>query len=156
MKQKIWITSDHHFNHTNIIKYCSRPFNSVEEMNEYMIKKWNEKVIPGDIVIHLGDFAFKHSSEHFKKRLNGTIILVMGNHDSEDMEEQGFILVKEDILQINNLLFTHRPLLPEEIPQGFLNIHGHVHQRDSFHGINVCVERTNYVPIELNEILRRI
>jgi calcineurin-like phosphoesterase family protein len=59
------------------------------------------------------------------------------------MKDCGFIIV-EGIIQIKNLLLTHRPLLPEQIPEGFVNIHGHIHEKDSLYGINVSVEKTNY------------
>ena len=151
---KIWVTSDHHFNHRNIIRYCNRPFYSVEEMNKVMINKWNSKVAKTDIVIHLGDFAMRSSNiKYFKERLNGTIILVEGNHDLqlERMEEQGFIIVRGNLI-INNFILSHRPLLKEDIPEGFINIHGHIHDKDSYDGINVSVEKTNYEPIELIKI----
>ena len=54
-----WFTSDTHFGHKNIIEYCKRPFSSVEQMNEMLIKKWNNKVKVDDIVFHLGDFSFR-------------------------------------------------------------------------------------------------
>src|SRR3989344_7984229 len=154
-ENKIWITSDHHFNHYNIIRYCKRPFGSVKEMNETMIKKWNKKVKPIDLVIHLGDFAFKRSAGDFRKRLNGTILLIKGNHDFRINKDDGFIII-EGIIQIGNLLLTHRHLLPENIPKGFYNVHGHIHQKDSFNGINVSVEKTDYEPIELNELIKNI
>ena len=56
-KKRIFIIADHHFHHENIIKYCNRPFKSAEEMNSYMIHKWNSVVSEKDIVYHLGDFA---------------------------------------------------------------------------------------------------
>ena len=77
------VVSDTHFNHANIIKYCSRPFESIEQMNEELIKRWNNTVAKDDIVYHLGDFAFG-SKEQLKEilgRLNGRVRLVMGNHD---------------------------------------------------------------------------
>ena len=55
MKRKIFFTSDHHFGHTNILKFCNSPFNSIEQMNEELIKRWNEKIGPDDEVYHLGD-----------------------------------------------------------------------------------------------------
>lgn len=83
MKPKVFFTSDHHFGHTNILKFCNRPFNSIDEMNEELIKRWNEKISPEDEVYHLGDFALT-TSEQFKEiinRLNGTIYLIVGNHE---------------------------------------------------------------------------
>ena len=80
---KIFITSDNHFNHKNIIKYCDRPFDSVEEMNEAMIERWNETVSKDDVVLHLGDFCKGNvwMIKQIRERLNGTIILIIGNHD---------------------------------------------------------------------------
>ena len=78
----IFFTSDHHFYHTNIIKYCNRPFQSVEEMNEEMVKRWNSVVNPGDTVYYLGDFSLaKRPVEVFVPRLNGEKHFIMGNHD---------------------------------------------------------------------------
>ena len=54
---KFWYSSDSHFHHRRIIEYCSRPFPSVEEMNQVMIERWNEVVKPDDIVYHCGDFC---------------------------------------------------------------------------------------------------
>jgi calcineurin-like phosphoesterase family protein len=78
----IFFTADDHFYHQNVIKYCNRPFSSVEEMNEELIKRWNERVKPEDTVYHLGDFALAHRAVTvFAPRLNGHKHLIMGNHD---------------------------------------------------------------------------
>lgn len=85
-----WFTADHHFGHTNIIKYCDRPYSSVEEMDEDLIKRWNERVQPGDLVYHLGDFAFHKSTslvDAILGRLNGTIQVIYGNHDSPGVKK---------------------------------------------------------------------
>jgi calcineurin-like phosphoesterase family protein len=78
-----WFTSDNHFGHANIIKYCNRPFDSVDEMNEVMIERWNEVVDPSDRVVVVGDFALGKISETLPlaKRLNGEKFLCPGNHD---------------------------------------------------------------------------
>ncbi len=78
----VWFTSDHHFGHANIIKYCNRPYNSVAHMNALMETAWNSVVEPGDTVYYLGDFAMQPNMvTEILPRLNGTKILVAGNHD---------------------------------------------------------------------------
>ena len=106
----IYFIADTHFNHENIIKYCNRPFKNTEEMNEYIIKKWNSVVKSEDIVYHLGDVGFGTIDELKKllAKLNGTKILVMGNHDvrrsSKAWQEIGFSEVYKKKLIINLLL----------------------------------------------------
>lgn len=89
---KVFFTGDTHFGHENIIKYSNRPFATVREMNEAMIDNWNSVVSPRDTVFHLGDLFFAQGSgrervseRHWQRsiieRLNGTIHLVVGNHD---------------------------------------------------------------------------
>ncbi len=78
----IFFTSDHHFSHKNIIQLCNRPFNSVEEMDEEMIKRWNSVVKTTDIVWYLGDFSLSIKPvENYLHRLNGIKGLIPGNHD---------------------------------------------------------------------------
>jgi len=80
-----FFTADTHFGHANIIRYCNRPFSSVEEMDVEIIKKWNSKVGKNDTVFHLGDFAFGKTEFDFNKyynALNGKIVFIKGNHDS--------------------------------------------------------------------------
>ena len=76
----VYFISDTHFNHKNIIKYCNRPYKSVEEMNKVLIENWNRVVKDADVIYHLGDFALYDEEELFNK-LNGNIILIRGNHD---------------------------------------------------------------------------
>lgn len=89
---KVFFTSDTHFNHTNIIQYCQRPFKSTDEMNEAMIDNWNSVVGEDDTVFHLGDFCLGGAEEWNKilNRLNGRIYLILGNHDLKNIR-QGFI-----------------------------------------------------------------
>lgn len=81
--EKMFFVSDSHFNHENIIKYCKRPFDSIEEHDNELIKRWNEKVPEDGIVFHLGDVAFGNHERvnEILKQLNGKIYLVIGNHD---------------------------------------------------------------------------
>lgn len=81
--QKFYFTSDTHFNHKNIIKHCKRPFSSIDEHDEVLIKNWNDVVPKDGIVFHLGDVAFGNYNRinEILKQLNGKIFLVIGNHD---------------------------------------------------------------------------
>lgn len=79
----IYITSDLHFYHKNIIKFQpNRNSSTIEEMNEKLIEEWNSKVKDSDTIYHLGDFSFKNPKE-ILNRLNGDKIFIMGNHDNE-------------------------------------------------------------------------
>jgi len=84
----IFFTSDHHFGHKNIIKYSNRPFDSVEEMDELMIQRWNEKVSIEDEVYHLGDVGLSSPNKlrNILDRLNGKIYLIKGNHEKSALE----------------------------------------------------------------------
>jgi len=88
----IFFTSDTHFGHANVIKYSKRPFTDVDAMREAMIANWNAIVRPGDLVYHLGDFAFTPADEAVRiaKRLTGQKCLVYGNHDKRLRKDQGF------------------------------------------------------------------
>ena len=85
-----YFTSDEHFNHSNIIKYCSRPFDDAQEMNETIIQRHNEVVRDNDIVIHAGDFSFV-PRERFERRLRGKHIFLKGNHDHRSCRFYGDI-----------------------------------------------------------------
>ena len=95
----IFFTSDQHFYHKNVIRFCDRPFSSVEEMNSELIRRWNETVGPEDTVYVLGDFAFCGVSKmkEIMDQLNGHKILVQGNHDQKKgrMRKAGFEQVYE-------------------------------------------------------------
>lgn len=150
-----WFISDNHFNHTNIIEYCNRPFNSTEEMDEYMISQWNNTISSNDIVYHLGDFALGLDKEGYTElvsRLNGNIILIRGNHDRKGKQwllDCGFIDVRKRI-DIGKYILTHRPQALDKMLEGYINLHGHIHNHDK--GLdkekyfNVSVEVLNYKP----------
>lgn len=180
-KKKIYFISDTHFNHENIIKYCNRPYKNKNEMNEDIIKKWNEVVNKEDTVYHLGDFALG-TKEEFKEiadRLNGKIVLIKGNHDykTQIYEELGFLVLKNVPIKFEKekLLLSHKPLADAEIPNGYINIHGHIHNNplhkinpstieaeypehlyyEKLH-INVSVDVIDFKPISLEEVLKKI
>lgn len=159
---KVFTTSDHHFNHVNIIKFQGdhRPFESVEEMNAVMIARWNEVVMPNDWVIHVGDFALgqAHHVSDFVGQLNGNIVLIRGNHDRSQRfcYNAGFKVVLNR-LQINDILFTHKPQTPDKLKDILYNFHGHTHKKEAKNSdpahVNICVEVTNFYPIDITELI---
>lgn len=85
--EELFFTSDTHFHHENIIKFCNRPFTDVQEMDNILVERWN-KVVPVDAtVFHLGDFAWGgyNAWKNVREQLNGDIVLIKGNHDQKNM-----------------------------------------------------------------------
>jgi calcineurin-like phosphoesterase family protein len=134
----IWIISDTHFNHKNILKYENRPV----DFNEVIINNWNSRVASEDIVIHLGDVIFGYDKETnlppILNRLNGKKVLARGNHDiPRDWKwymDKGFDFVC-DYYVYEGMAFSHAPLtpLPTQALNNHskpieLNIHGHFHR----------------------------
>ena len=165
----IWFTADHHFDHANIIKYCHRPFSSTEEMNEIMIQRWNECVLPEDTVYHLGDFALTcwQRCQDIRSRLNGRIVLIKGNHDRHsaayyvragfDKVHKGEICLRLPEIYAGVLVLTHKPLPPIEVTQtlGMVNVHGHCHGKglQNCGTIDIGVDCRDFRPVSLEYIL---
>lgn len=167
----MWLTSDHHFHHANILKFTGadgeliRPgFENVDEMNEYMIDVWNSRINDGDRVYHLGDFSMRGSAEAISiaDRLKGRKVLIKGNHDYaklniyarhfDDVRSETHKKTKDGDM----VIFSHRPLLIPEYNGRYhiWNVHGHIHQNPAptiFH-VNVSVELTMYLPLTWEEI----
>lgn len=93
----LFFTADLHYNHANIIKYTNRPFQNVEEMNEQLIKIWNNKVPKNATVIFNGDFCFGNKFYECYDKLNGNIIFVYGNHDKPIPKE----IKKYDVVEFS-------------------------------------------------------
>ena len=170
---KIFFTADTHFGHKNIIKYCERPFSDVHEMNKTITQRWNERISKEDTVYHLGDFCFGKPGVYIEK-LNGTIILIRGNHDKSFM---GKYFEKHRYLKMQigrfNCLLNHRPVYPIGTPDPF-NDHdmfalekshdcdivlcGHVHEKWLWAGksLNVGVDQHNFYPLSIEEIIELI
>lgn len=161
----IWLVSDTHFFHENIIRYAGRPFSSAEEMNEVMIENWNRVVKPGDKVYHLGDVAMGPREEvpSLLARLKGSKRLIVGNHDDIPWFCKGGWFKKVlmwRVLPEFNILLTHVPVHESSIHErivvaGGVNVHGHIHEKTSPTGPYrcVCVEHTNYTPVNIEELL---
>jgi len=159
MSKNIWIVSDTHFGHYNIIRYSNRPFTTVNEMNDAMLTNWNETVKPDDIVWHLGDVYFKNPE--IIPKLYGHKNLILGNHDSG--KDQNLLNNFEKIemgkaFKDMKLMLSHVPLHKSQLvafpDTELLNVHGHIHEKDSPEGPyrNVSVEKTNYRPINIEEL----
>ena len=165
--RNIWIISDTHFNHSNILKFVDdkgenvRNFDSLQEMNETMIQNWNDVVRPGDIVYHLGDVFFG-DQDWFKKtwpRLMGSKRLIVGNHDDVKFLACGGFFQKVMMWRLfkeHNMLLTHVPVHESNIRKVEFNVHGHIHQQESptKRHVNVCVEKTLYTPIHIEDVLK--
>lgn len=176
----IFFTSDTHFCHTNIIKFCGRPFKDVEEMNEALISNWNKVVGPTDIVYHLGDFCFAGSAEWHSilSRLNGRIHLIIGNHDEKNLRQGYEKLFESIVLQARlfiegyNVYLNHYPFMcyPGYKPYT-IQLFGHIHSSHSkFDGLDaviakkslqpsqydVGVDWNNFTPISWREVIEKI
>ncbi|PHS02803.1 MAG: hypothetical protein COA78_20380 [Blastopirellula sp.] len=171
--REIWAISDTHFNHYNILKFDTGrggDFDTLQEMNETIIKNWNEKVKQGDYVYHLGDVYFGNSG-WFKTqwpRLNGSKRLIVGNHDDIKFLSAGAFFKKVSMWRMfpeYRCVLTHTPIhLGSGNAKYTTNIHGHTHrnwvtlpngQRDTRY-LNICVENTDYSPVHLYSTMERL
>lgn len=155
MSKDIWIISDTHFGHDNIIKYCNRPFENVETMNEYMIEKWNSIIKDEDKVYHLGDVYFKDSS--MLSKLNGKKRLILGNHDNGKDQKLNSVfqkIISYRMMGEFGIILSHIPIHEGSIKEGWINVHGHIHDKPvpTMRHRNVCVEELDYRPINIEDL----
>jgi calcineurin-like phosphoesterase family protein len=141
---KTWITSDLHFGHNNIIKFCPKTrghYRDVDHMNSDMISLWNTSVGQDDLVYILGDVAFTSASQAtaIMKSLAGNKILIHGNHDSKLIKDPGFQRCFKEIhtylrLTYNKTLVImfHYPIWEwDQMHSGSVHFHGHLHGNDN-------------------------
>ncbi len=157
----IWVWSDQHFNHKNIINYSNRPFDNVLEMNEQMVHNNNLVVKEHDLVIWVGDVGFGNipTINEYLNRCNGYKILVLGNHDIYRGGKLYPLVVNEThavlpiIVDNIQMLLTHYPF--NVVPDGYVGVHGHIHGHPALseYHYNVGVEHTNYTPINIKQIV---
>jgi calcineurin-like phosphoesterase family protein len=159
--------------HSNIIRYCKRPFKDVQEMNEVLITNWNHRVKDDDVVFHNGDFCFKnsaggkegegmvHKSTYWTSKLNGTIIFIKGNHDRNNSVKT----IIEKIVIKYGPHFINMTHIPENYDSNFgINFVGHIHEKWKFRRvylpfeerhvdlINIGVDVWNFYPVTFEEI----
>ena len=181
MSRNIWVISDTHFGHENILKFKDiktgnfvrgHLFDNVDQMDDYMLTKWNDTVSEGDIVYHLGD-VFMGDKARFTKlfpKLKGSKRLIVGNHDDIKFLSSGgwfkkvmmwrmfpefkLIMSHVPLHQSNLLKLTDKGGIWPDDCETFLNVHGHIHQNPSPDGPykNVSVEVIDYTPINIEEL----
>lgn len=168
----IFFTSDTHFGHAGAIKYCRRPFATVEEMDEELIRRWNAVVEPTDTIYHLGDLSFKGKdyTARILDRLNGVMHLYRGNHDKGFSDEwllkwfasvQDIGTIKVSIRgQVQRIVLCHYALRTwDMIHHGAWHLFGHSHGNMKVHimpSLDVGVDCWSYAPVSIDEIVAKL
>jgi calcineurin-like phosphoesterase family protein len=159
-KEKLWIWSDLHFFHNNIIRYTGRPYSNSDHMNRALLENFRKTVGPNDVSIWVGDVTFERGGTHVTNSmlasLPGYKILVFGNHDLDKTGKLRSLYFDEihSIYRIGNLIFTHYPW-NAHVPDGYYGIHGHTHDTDTGNRrrVNVSVEKVEFKPISLASLI---
>jgi calcineurin-like phosphoesterase family protein len=180
----VFLVSDTHFGHTGVCKFTRsdgvtklRPWDSPEEMDEEMVKRWNERVKPTDKVYHLGDVVINRKSLGIMRRLNGDKVLIRGNHDIfRDDEYREHFRELRAYHVMNGMILSHIPLHSDSLGRFGVNIHGHLHANRVMKARGVyadtgevvysnyidpryhcvCVEHTDFAPILFEDVIARI
>ena len=185
MIKQTFFTSDTHFRHNNILKYCNRPFKNTDDMDKQIIKNWNSKINPNDDVYFLGDFTLSNNIEYIENilsQLNGNIYVIKGNHDKgvikyfnherQNKDEKDW-LIKEiyDYLQIkiNNKTFVlfHYPIEDWAWSSNSIHLHGHLHGEYKLHNHNVQkhdlknrldigIDTNNLFPYSFDDVIAKL
>ena len=171
---KTWITSDLHFGHKNIMKFCpqtrARFRDDVDYMNSAMADEWNDKVAIEDTVYILGDVAFMSGSDagRMVKRLNGTKILVEGNHDRKTLMDATFRSAFAGIHKYLDIVYDghkivmfHYPIAEwDQMHRGALHFHGHLHGGvsglEKYRAFDVGMDSTGEIVVSIQYAINRI
>ena len=164
---RVWCWSDLHFFHTNIIKYCGRPFATAEEMNNALLKNCLACVRPDDILLIGGDITMSNinGTNALLRAIPAYKINVLGNHDTHKHQRLK-LAVDETVACLelryqDRLIFvSHYPVSESVLSPGQVNLHGHIHNNglppalgDGSRHINMSVELTGYSPLLLKSLL---
>lgn len=158
---KVYVISDTHFGHKNILKYESEfrgHYKTIEEHDWDLVARWNSVVRKKDTVWHLGDVYFGKDGPDILAALKGFKRLVMGNHDSkkDDILIQYFDRLY-GVAEYGNCVLSHIPVHPYQLEKRYKkNIHGHMHSNKLDDPRYVCgsVEHTNLTPILLQQAIQ--
>jgi len=179
-----FLISDTHFGHEKTCTTFRRedgsplrPFASAEEMDEAMFSRWNARVRPNDKVYHLGDVVISRRFLSVLARLNGDKVLIRGNHDIfRDEEYRTYFRELRAYHVLNGMILSHIPVHEASLGRFGVNIHGHLHASrvKRARGVDartgavlygtdndlryhcVCVEQTDFAPILLDDVYKRI
>ena len=167
----VFLVSDTHFGHAGVCHFTRndgvtklRPWDNADEMDEEMVKRWNETVRPNDKVYHLGDVVINRKALGIMRRLNGDKVLIRGNHDIfRDEEYREHFRELRAYHVMNGMILSHIPIHTESLGRFGVNIHGHLHANRVMNGkvIDVryhcvCVEQTDFRPILFEDVIKRI
>ena len=174
----VFLVSDTHFGHAGVCRFTRndgvtklRPWTDPDEMDEFMVAAWNERVRPTDKVYHLGDVVINRKALGIMRRLNGDKVLIRGNHDIfRDVEYREHFRELRAYHVMNGMILSHIPIHSESLGRFGVNIHGHLHaNRVMLPGFNgkitdivdvryhcVCVEQTDFAPILFEDVIKRI
>ena len=165
----IWLTSDTHFNHENIIFLADRPFASLSDMNNALIENWNNRINPQDEVWHLGDFGLDNKRdlplENIFKFLRGQKNLIIGNHDEQTKKMLKYPWnsiqhYKKIRCNGESYILCHYPFQSWNGQNaGRVHLHGHCHGTLRTllpNRIDVGVDCQGYHPINLEDVPAKI
>ena len=179
-----FLVSDTHFGHNGVCHFMRadgetklRPWDTAAEMDEEMVRRWNDTVRPNDKVYHLGDVVINRKALGIMRRLNGDKVLIRGNHDifRDDEYRQHFRELRAYHV-LNGMILSHIPLHEASLGRFGVNIHGHTHANrvmkargvdartgEVLYGDEIdprywcaCVEQTDFAPILFEDAIKRI
>ena len=162
---RTWFTSDTHFGHANIIRYCQLPLQDGRERDWAMVANWNAVLQPDDVVWHLGDFAFRNARApmDYLRRLHGTKHLVWGNHDGEECRQAPGWTSSQPYAELSldgeRLVLCHYAFRTwNRAGRGSLHLFGHSHGRmpGNAQSCDVGVDVWDFRPVALADIKRRL
>jgi calcineurin-like phosphoesterase family protein len=178
-----FLYSDPHFGHAGVCRFLRedgsklRPWNDPAEMDEELVKRFNERVRPNDKCYFLGDVVINRRALPTLARLNGDKVLIRGNHDIfRDDEYREYFRELRAYHVMNGMILSHIPVHEASLGRFGTNIHGHLHASrvKRARGVNVktgevlygteidpryhcvCVEQTDFAPILLDDVYKRI
>lgn len=158
-------TADLHLGHENILRFCDRPFETIEEHDRVLVGLWNSVVAPADTVYVIGDFAHKVHPRRMRQlfdSLRGEKHLIIGNHDKGATHSLPWASVSDRVavsVDGTRLMLDHYPGRSwHGSNRGVIQLYGHVHGRlpDLWNALDVGVDRWNYMPVDLPQILARL